>query len=49
MKYVPEEKRDRFITQFVDLYLANNPLDEELTCVSIVRLEVDTYKESASC
>ena len=44
-KYVPEEKRDRFIAQFVDLYLANNPLDEQgLTHVSMVRLEVDAYK-----
>ena len=44
-KYVPEQKRDRFIVQFVDLYLANNPLDEQgLTHVSMVRLEVDACK-----
>ena len=44
-KYVPKEKRSRFIAQFVDLYLANNPLDEQgLTHVSMVRLEVDAYK-----
>ena len=46
-KYVPEDKRESFIAQFVDLYLANNSLDEQgLTHVSMVRLEVDAYKES---
>ena len=44
-KYVPEDKRESFIAQFVDLYLASNPLDEQgLTHVSMVRLEVDAYK-----
>ena len=44
-KYVPEAKRSEFIAQFVELYLANNPLDDNgLTHVSMVRLEVDAYK-----
>lgn len=44
-KYVPEEHRNEFIAQFVELYLANNPLDSQgLTHVSMVRLEVDANK-----
>ncbi|WP_019505938.1 methyltransferase domain-containing protein [Pleurocapsa sp. PCC 7319] len=42
---VPEDKRENFITQFVDLYLAKYPLDfERLTHVSMIRLEVDAFK-----
>ena len=41
-KCVPEDKRDDFIAEFVDLYLAKYPLDtEDLAHVSMVRLEVD--------
>ena len=41
-KYVPEAQREEFIAQFVELYLANNPLDDRgLTHVAMVRLEVD--------
>ena len=44
-KSIPEDKREDFITQFVDLYLAEHPLDSQgLTHVSMVRLEVDAYK-----
>ncbi len=44
-KYLPEEHRDEFIARFVELYLANNPLDKNgLTHVSMVRLEVDANK-----
>ena len=46
---VPEAKRDDFIAQFLDLYLARNPLDDRgLTHVSMVRLEVDAYLEANS-
>ena len=41
-KFVPEDKREEFIAQFVDLYLAKHPLDSQgLAHVSMVRLEVD--------
>ena len=41
---VPEDKRDDFIEEFVNLYLSKNPLDSQgLTHVSMVRLEVDAY------
>ncbi|MGD1922206.1 MAG: methyltransferase domain-containing protein [Pleurocapsa sp.] len=44
-KCVPENERENFITQFVDLYLAKYPLDSQgLTHVSMVRLEVDAHK-----
>ena len=44
-KFVPEDKREDFISQFVDLYLSQNPLDSQgLSHVSMVRLEVDAYK-----
>lgn len=44
-KSVPEDKREDFISQFVDLYLARYPLDSQgLAHVSMVRLEVDAYK-----
>ena len=44
-KCVPEDKRDDFIAQFVDYFLAQNPLDSQgLTHVSMVRLEVDANK-----
>ena len=44
-KYVPESQREEFIAQFVELYLANNLLDDRgLTHVEMVRLEVDAYK-----
>ncbi len=44
-KSVPEDKREDFISQFVDLYLAKHPLDSQgLTHVSMVRLKVDAYK-----
>ena len=44
-KRVPENERENFIAQFVDLYLAKNPLDSQgLTHVSMVRLEVEAYK-----
>lgn len=47
-KYVPEVRREEFITQFVSLYLAKNPLcPEGLTHVSMVRLEVDAKKVDA--
>ena len=46
-KSVPEAKREDFISQFVDLYLAKHPLDSRgLTHVAMVRLEVDAYKEN---
>ena len=42
---VPEDKRDDFIAQFVNLYLQKNPLDSQsIAHVSMVRLEVDAYK-----
>ena len=41
-KCVPEDKRNDFIAQFVDYFLAQNPLDSQgLAHVSMVRLEVD--------
>lgn len=41
-KYVPLEQQDEFIAQFIELYLAKNPLDEQgLSHVAMVRLEVD--------
>jgi trans-aconitate 2-methyltransferase len=41
-KYVPQAQQDEFIAQFVELYLAKNPLDlPGLSHVSMVRLEVD--------
>ncbi|MEO0927515.1 MAG: SAM-dependent methyltransferase, partial [Cyanobacteria bacterium J06643_13] len=44
-KCVPESQQEEFIAQFVELYLTQNPLDDRgLTHVSMVRLEVDTYK-----
>ena len=44
-KCVPEDKRDNFIAQFVNLYLQKNPLDSQgLAHVSMVRLEVDAEK-----
>ena len=44
-KYVPEALREQFIARFVELYLANNPLDAEgMTHVSMVRLEIDAVK-----
>ncbi len=44
-KCVPEDKRGQFVAQFVDLYLAKIPLDDQgLTHVSMVRLEVDVDK-----
>lgn len=44
-KSVPEDKREDFISQFVDVYLAKHPLDSQgLAHVSMVRLEVDAYK-----
>ena len=46
-KCVPENKREDFIAQFVDLYLAKYPLDSQgLTHISMVRLEVDAHKLS---
>lgn len=42
---IPEARRDRFIEQFLDLYLAQNPLDRKgFSHVSMVRLEVDASK-----
>lgn len=47
-KYVPETKRDDFIAQFVELYLAKNTLDAQgLSHISMVRLEVDANKTNA--
>lgn len=44
-KSVPENKREDFITQFVDLYLAKHLLDSQGSAhVSMVRLEVDASK-----
>jgi len=44
-KKVPESQREEFIAQFVELYLAKNPVDDRgLTHVEMVRLEVDAYK-----
>ena len=44
-KYIPEDRRDEFIAEFVNLYLNNYPLDaRRLTHVSMVRLEIDAYK-----
>ena len=44
-KCVPEDKRDDFIAQFVDSFLAQNPLySQGLAHVSMVRLEVDANK-----
>ena len=44
-KCVPEDKRNYFITQFINLYLERNPADSQgLTHVSMVRLEVDALK-----
>ena len=44
-KYVPESQQEEFIAQFVELYLAKNPLDDRrLTHVEMVRLEVDADK-----
>lgn len=41
-KYVPESQRNDFIAQFVELYLAKNPLDAQgLSHVAMVRLEVN--------
>jgi trans-aconitate 2-methyltransferase len=41
-KYVPPEQQDEFIAQFIELYLAKNPLDiQGLSHVSMVRLEVE--------
>lgn len=46
-KSVPEDKREDFVSQFVDLYLAKYPLDSQgLAHVSMVRLEVDACKVS---
>ena len=48
-KSVPKDKREDFISQFVDLYLAKYPLDSQgLAHVSMVRLEVDAYKAKTS-
>ena len=45
-KSVPEDRREDFIAQFVDKYLAKNPLDSQgLTHVSMVRLEVEARKQ----
>ncbi len=44
-KCVPEDKRDDFIAQFVDYFLAQNPLNSQgLAHVSMVRLEADANK-----
>lgn len=44
-KYVPEDMRNEFIAEFVNLYSAINPEDDRgLIHVSMVRLEVDAYK-----
>ena len=44
-KILTEEHRARSLEQFVDLYLAQNPLDRNgLSHVSMVRLEVDASK-----
>ena len=44
-KCVPTDKRDEFIAQFVELFLAQNPQDpRRLTHVSMVRLEVNAQK-----
>ena len=44
-KYVPEDLREEFIAEFINLYLEKNPLDDRgLTHVSMVRLEVDAEK-----
>ena len=44
-KSVPQDKRENFISQFVDLYLTKYPLDlQGLAHVSMVRLEVNALK-----
>ena len=48
-KCVPKSQRDKFIAEFVELYVANYPLDSKgLTHVSMVRLEVDAIKTKRS-
>ena len=42
---VPESRRDDFLGEVVDLYLASYPIDEAgHACVSMVRLEVEAEK-----
>lgn len=44
---VPLDQVDEFINQFVELYLADHPQDNQgFTHVSMVRLEVDAQKIS---
>ncbi|MCJ7623074.1 MAG: hypothetical protein MUO76_06200, partial [Anaerolineaceae bacterium] len=42
---IPEDERNKFIEQFVDIYLTKNPPDEfDHVCVKMSRLEVEIEK-----